>query len=232
MMSEQDRPRFYGRRRGKKLRPGRAALVDTLLPALRIDLASTDDGALDPSSLFPSPPADVWLEIGFGAGEHMVAQADQHPDIGFIGCEPFINGVAALLAQVDARRLTNVRLHDEDARLLLPRLAAGSVGRIYLLYSDPWPKKRHWNRRVVQTPTLDEFARILKPGGLFRFATDHMGHARWALRLAANHPAFEWTARGPRDWRDPWPDHHPTRYEEKGLAGNARAYLEFRRRSD
>ncbi len=228
-MGDSDKPRFYGRRRGKKLRPGRVTLVEDLLPKLRVP---SGGAPFDPAGLFPDPVSDVWLEIGFGAGEHLADQAQAHPDIGFIGCEPFINGVSTLLAQIAERDLTNIRLHDDDARLLLPRIKAGSVGRVYLLYSDPWPKKRHWNRRFVQMATLDELARVLRPGGVFRFATDHMGHARWALWHAARHPAFEWTARGPADWRTRWADGFPTRYEEKGLAGDKRVYLEFRRRAD
>ena len=195
-MDPEERPRFYGRRRGKKLRPGRRALIEGLLPKLRVP---SGDGQLDPADLFDPAVSDVWLEVGFGAGEHLAAQAAAHPDIGFIGCEPFVNGVAALLAQIHAQNLDNVRLHDDDARLLLPSIVSGSIGRFYLLYSDPWPKTRHWNRRFVQTDTLDQIARILKPGGLFRFATDHMGHARWALGLAANHPGLQWTEREPRD---------------------------------
>ncbi|MEQ8229129.1 MAG: tRNA (guanine(46)-N(7))-methyltransferase TrmB [Rhodospirillales bacterium] len=226
-MDPEERPRFYGRRRGKKLRPGRRALIEDLLPKLRVP---SGGGPLDPAGLFDPAVSDVWLEVGFGAGEHLAAQAAAHPDIGFIGCEPFVNGVAALLAQIHAQNLGNVRLHDDDARLLLPNIASGSIGRFYLLYSDPWPKTRHWNRRFVQTDTLDQIARILKPGGLFRFATDHMGHARWALGLAANHPGLQWTAREPQDWRERWADGYATRYEEKGLAGPTPVYLEFCRR--
>ena len=219
--------RFYGRRFGRALRAGRRRLLNELLPTLQITSA---DGTLHPATLFQNPPKECCLEIGFGGGEHLAAQAVAHPDRGYIGCEPFVNGVAALLAQIHAQNLDNVRLHDDDARLLLPSIVSGSIGRFYLLYSDPWPKTRHWNRRFVQTDTLDQIARILKPGGLFRFATDHMGHARWALGLAANHPGLQWTAREPRDWRDRWADGYATRYEEKGLAGPTPVYLEFRRR--
>jgi tRNA (guanine-N7-)-methyltransferase len=228
-MDQDNQPRFYGRRRGKKLRPGRAALVDELLPKLRVPGSAEAAETVDPAELLDPRPKQVWLEIGFGAGEHLAAQAAAHPDFGFIGCEPFVNGVATLLSQIAAQDLSNIRLHDDDARLLLPRIKAASVDRVYLLYSDPWPKTRHWNRRFVQTETLDQLARILRPGGVFRFATDHMGHARWALGLAANHPDFQWTARGPADWRNRWADGYPTRYEEKGLAGPHRVYLEFRR---
>ena len=187
------------------------------------------EGPVDPSLLFDPKLAKVWLEIGFGAGEHLAAQAAAHPDVGFIGAEPFVNGVAALLAQVDAAGLRNVRLHDDDARKLLPRLKEASIDRVFLLYSDPWPKKRHWNRRFVCKENLDALARVLAPGGLFRFATDHMGHMEWALWHLTRHPAFRWTARGPEDWCTRPGDGFPTRYEEKGLAGDVRVYLEFRR---
>ena len=219
-------PRFYGRRHGKRLRPGRKALIEEALPALAVP----DTGPVEPAGLFDVRPARAWLEIGFGAGEHLAAQAAAHPDVGFIGCEPFVNGVATLLSQVADQGLANVRIFADDARKLLPRLAPGSIERVYLLYSDPWPKKRHWNRRFVQRDSLDMLARVLAPGGLFRFATDHMGHARWALWHLANHPDFAWTATGPADWRTRWADGFPTRYEEKALAGTERVYLEFQRK--
>ncbi|MEK9672021.1 MAG: tRNA (guanosine(46)-N7)-methyltransferase TrmB [Rhodospirillaceae bacterium] len=195
-------------------------------------IAVPDDGPVDAGSLFINDGRHLWVEIGFGAGEHLAAQAAAHPDIGFIGAEPFVNGVASLLAQIDAAHLDNIRVFAEDARLLLPRLPDGSVDRVYLLYSDPWPKKRHWDRRFVQTETLGQLARVIRPGGEFRFATDHMDHARWALWRLIRHPAFEWTARGPADWRDRPKDGFPTRYEEKQLAGSKPVYLTFRRRAD
>lgn len=227
-MSQQE-PRFYGRRHGKKLRPNRKALLADLLPSLRLP----DTDPIETANLFDPPVAQTWLEIGFGAGEHLAAQAAAHRDIGFIGCEPYVNGVAALLARIDADGLTNIRLYDDDVRPLLPRIAAGAIDRVYLMYSDPWPKKRHWNRRFVQTETLDALARILRPGGLFRVATDHMDHARWVLWHTLRHPAFGWTARGPEDWRRRPTDGFPTRYEEKALAaGSACVYLDFARVAD
>lgn len=221
-------PRFYGRRRGKRLRPGRQALVDDLLPRLRVELPAAG-GQIDPAALFDAPPAAVWMEIGFGAGEHLAAQAAAHPDIGFIGCEPFVNGVAALLAAIDRGGLANIRLFDDDARLLLPALAPASLDRVFLLYSDPWPKKRHWNRRLVNPANLDLIARVLRPGGVLRFATDHMGFARWSLMHLTARDDLEWTARGPDDWRHRPADGFPTRYEQKALAGDRFVYLEFRR---
>ncbi len=222
----QDGPRFYGRRRGKKLRPGRAALVRELLPKLRVPA----EGLVDPEAFFSPGKRSLWLEIGFGAGEHLAAQAQAHPETGFIGCEPFVNGVAALLAQIQDRDLDNIRIFDEDARLLLPRLPDAAIERVYLLYSDPWPKKRHWNRRFVNSANLDQLARIMVPGGLFRFATDHPGHARWALGQLTRHPVFRWTARGPADWRARPADGFVTRYEAKARSQGATCvYLEFQR---
>jgi len=223
----QDHPRFHGRRHGKPLRPRRAELVAGLLPRLRVPL----DAAARPDTLFAEPPAAVWLEIGFGAGEHLAAQAAAHPDVGFIGCEPFVNGVAALLARIQAEDLSNIRLHDDDARQLLPALGAASIDRAFVLFSDPWPKRRHHKRRLISPGFLDALARVLADGAEFRFASDHMGFVRWTLDLLTRHAAFEWTARRPGDWRRRPPDGVETRYEQKALArGAACVYLSFRRR--
>ncbi|MEK7245956.1 MAG: tRNA (guanosine(46)-N7)-methyltransferase TrmB, partial [Pseudomonadota bacterium] len=173
------RLRLHGRRRGRKLRAGRLGLTETLLPALRVPLAPP--GRLDPAALFPFKPREIRLEIGFGAGEHLAHQAKANPAVGFIGCEVFVNGVAALLARVRAENLGNVRILDDDARLLFGRLPEASLDRVVALFSDPWPKTRHHRRRLIQRASLDEFARVLKGGGEFRFATDHMEYARWTL---------------------------------------------------
>ena len=144
----------------------------TLLPRLRIPLdAQAAPGSLDPYGLFDPAPRDVWLEIGFGGGEHLIARAQAHPDIGFIGCEPFINGVAKLLGRIEALNLANIRVHDDDARAVIDRLTPASVGCVFLLYPDPWPKKRHHKRRFVNAENLSALARILRPGGTFLFAT-------------------------------------------------------------
>ncbi len=229
--------RSYGRRRGRRLRPRRQGLIDTLLPRLRVPLPP-NGGALDPASLFPglspglSPGAELWLEVGFGAGEHLLAQARAHPDVGMIGCEPYVDGVAALLDRIDREGLANVRVLDDDARKLMDALPARSLGRMFVLFSDPWPKTRHHKRRFINPATIDTAARLLKDGADLRFASDHMGYVRWALERLRRHPSFTWTARSPRDWRRPPSDGAETRYERKALSQGRRCvYLTFRRRA-
>ena len=192
-----------------------------LLPTLAIP-----DGTapLAVAALFPQPVRDVWLEIGFGAGEHLAAQAAAHPDIGFIGAEPFENGVAALLARVQAEALANVRVFADDARQLMARLPDASVGRLFVLFPDPWPKARHHKRRMVGPATLPEFARILKDGGELRFASDDADYVAWVLEHAAREPAFRLQS---RERGSDWPD---TRYQAKAVAaGRACAFLRFTR---
>ncbi len=218
--------RFYGRRKGHDLKPGRQRLVTETLPFLRLP----DVLPADLRTLFPRPVREVWLEIGFGGGEHLVHQARTHPDIGMIGVEPYINGVATLIAAVTAEGLETVRVYDDDARRLLPRLPDASIARLFLLFPDPWHKARHNKRRLVSAETLDEFARILVPGAEFRFASDDHGYVRWTLARILAHPAFAWTAQGPADWRDRWADAIATRYETKNITGRKPAYLTFRRR--
>lgn len=222
------RLRLYGRRRGRKLRAGRRALAETLLPRLRVPLGVA--GPLDPAALFPFKPREIRLEIGFGAGEHLAQQAKANPAVGFIGCEAFVNGVAALLARVKTDDLGNVRVLDDDVRLLFGRLPEASLDRVIALFPDPWPKTRHHRRRLIQRQSLDEFARVLKDGGELRFATDHMEYARWTLQRCLGHPAFAWAARRPGDWRIRPADSPETRYEAKALArGRTCVYLVFRR---
>lgn len=216
--------RSYGRRRGKKLRPGRERLMADLLPKIAVTL---DRPVVEQ---FATPKRAYWLEIGFGGGEHLAAQARANPDVGLIGCEPFIDGVAKLLAAVDEDGLENVRIHADDARQIFPLIHDGTLDRAFLLFPDPWPKARHNKRRLLQTPFLDDMARMLKDDGEFLFASDHMGYVRWALAYLMKHPAFEWTAEGPSDWRTPPADWTRTRYEKKGLAGEIIVYLRFRRR--
>jgi tRNA (guanine-N7-)-methyltransferase len=220
-------PRFYGRRTGRRLRAGRRRLLDTLLPAMAVRLPA-GNATLDPRTLFDRPVRDVWLEIGFGAGEHLIAQARAHRRVGFIGCEPFINGVATLLAEVEAARpdqeLDNIRVHADDARTLLPRLAEGSLGRVFVLFADPWPKRRHHRRRIMAPDVLDTLARLLRDGGELIFASDDASYVRWTLALLLRHPAYEWTARRPSDWRRPPKDGFPTRYQEKAIETGRRPY--------
>jgi tRNA (guanine-N7-)-methyltransferase len=228
-----DAPRHrtvYGRRRGRKLRAGQRARRDALLPQLRIELPD-DDGPVDPRALFAGPVAAVWLEIGFGAGEHLAWQAAQNPSVGLIGCEVFENGVARLLRAVGEQGLGNVRVFTDDARLLLARLAGASIERAFILFPDPWPKQRHHKRRMVATRTLDLLAAAMIPGAELRLATDDVDYLRWMLARAPVHPAFEWLARGPADWRERPPDWPQTRYEAKAIeAGRTPFFLRLRRR--
>ncbi|MBM3565669.1 MAG: tRNA (guanosine(46)-N7)-methyltransferase TrmB, partial [Alphaproteobacteria bacterium] len=185
---------------------------------------------MDPATLFSFRPRAFRLEVGFGAGEHLAAQARDNPDVGFVGCEPFVNGVAALLGHIESARLENIRIHGDDARLLFGRFPDASFERVTVLFPDPWPKTRHHRRRFIQTESLDEIARILKDGGELRFATDHKDYARWTLFHALGHPAFSWTARRAQDWRTRPVDSQPTRYEEKALKrGESCIYLVFQR---
>ena len=196
------------------------------LPGLRADPAVGD-----PSAMFPEPVDDIWMEIGFGAGEHLAGQAVRHPGIGFVGCEPFVNGVAALLAQIEDMGLRNIRVFDDDARLLLSELPDACLGRLYVLYSDPWPKVRHHNRRLTVAENLSEFARLLRPDAEFRVATDHPEFASWTLERVLRQGDFHWTAASPADWREAPDDWIETRYEGKARAdGRAPVYLNFRRR--
>lgn len=221
--------RLYGRRRGHRLRPGRQRLLDDLLPRLRV--VPAEFGApVDPAALFPGAQADIWLEVGFGAGEHLAEQAAAHPDVGIIGCEPFIDGVANLLTLIEARSLHNVRIFDDNARILFASLPDACLGRVYVLFNDPWPKARHAKRRFLNPETLDTLARLMKDGAELRFATDDTNLMIWSLERLAAHPDFAWTARRPADWRNRPADGFETRYEAKATAaGRACTYLNFRR---
>lgn len=216
--------RSFGRRRARKLRPARQSLVDAALPRLAIARAER----LDPAALFDAPKTDLWLEIGFGGGEHLAWQAEHHPEIGFIGCEPFVDGMAALVARIEQRRLGNIRLWPDDARTLLAMLPPHSVGRAFILFPDPWPKARHHKRRLIQSAFLDLLASRLKPGAELRIATDDPGYLESILARLIARADFIWAARRAEDWRvrpDDWPG---TRYEAKAReAGRQPAYLRF-----
>jgi len=219
--------RLYGRRRGHRLREHQAELVEQMLPQLQLPAVRRDLKAQD---LFADVD-DVWLEIGFGAGEHLISQVDRNPRIGMIGCEPFLNGMASLLAEIEKRDLTRIRAQMGDARDVLDVLAPQSIGRAFLLYPDPWPKKRHHKRRFVSQESLDQLARVLKPGALFRVATDIPDYCRWTLTHVLGHGGFDWLAQRPTDWREAPKDWCPTRYETKAkAAGRTPTYLNFRRR--
>jgi len=219
---------FFGRRKGHALKPRQAALFETLLPRLALDL---DRGAPPDLRTLFAGASDVRIESGFGGGEHLIAEAEQNPTIGFIGIEPFINGMAKALAAIDDRGLTNIRLHHGDATDVLTWLPSASLARFDLLYPDPWPKRRHWKRRFVQDGSIAQIARIVRPGGEFRFVTDWPDYAAWTLRHLIQTPAFEWTAERADDWRLPWPGFTSTRYEAKAKReGRVPCYLIFRRR--
>jgi tRNA (guanine-N7-)-methyltransferase len=204
---------FFGRRKGHKLRPHHARLIDTLLPRLAIDLGRPAPAEL--GALFAVPVADVRLEVGFGGGEFMIAQAQARPRSGFIGVEPFVNGMAKALAAIESCDLKNIRLHFDDAVSLVDWLPASSLARIDLIHPDPWPKRRHWKRRFVQDAMVPRLARILRPEGEFRFVTDVADYAAWTLQRMLRSADFEWTAQCADDWRKPWPGFIQTRYHAK-----------------
>lgn len=226
--SDHSRRSLYGRRKGKKLRAGQAARFDTLLPELRLDLAAPPPADL--RALFAAPVSDIRMEIGFGGGEHMLHEAEANPGTGFIGVEPFLNGMAKALAGIDERGLKNVRLYDNDAALVLDWLPEGSLTRVDLLYPDPWPKTRQFKRRFVSDANLEKIVRALKPGGEFRFASDIASYVEWTLAHVRRRPQLVWTAERADDWRKPWAGWPGTRYEAKALReGRVPAYLIFRR---
>ncbi len=213
--------RSYGRLKTRTIKPRQAALMETLLPTIRPPTT-----AFDPRTLMAGA-SEAWLEIGFGGGEHMAAQAQRRPDVLILGAEPFQNGVASALRHIDEQALGNVRVLDGDARELMALMPAASLTRIFVLFPDPWPKSRHNKRRIVQAETVAEFARLLQPGGRLRFASDWGDYVDWSLlRLTAN-PAFRWTAEAACDWRTPPADHITTRYEEKRLGDCAPVFLDF-----
>ncbi|MDH7790150.1 tRNA (guanosine(46)-N(7))-methyltransferase TrmB [Ochrobactrum sp. AN78] len=217
---------FFGRRHGKPLRPHQSNLFEDLLPRLKIDL---DTATLqDLRSLFEVPVENVRMEIGFGGGEHLHNETGRYPDTGFIGVEPFVNGMAKMLAALDEAPRSNLRLYDEDATAVLDWLPDASLVGIDLFYPDPWHKRRHWKRRFVSDENLDRFARVLKPGGRFRFASDIEHYVNWTLQHCGRHDAFEWQAEGPSDWNDAYEGWPGTRYEAKAFReGRRAAYLTF-----
>jgi tRNA (guanine-N7-)-methyltransferase len=221
---------FFGRRQGHKLRPRQAGLFETLLPRLALDLTTAPR---DLASLFSLPIEAVRLEIGFGGGEYLVAEAERQPRIGFIGIEPFVNGMAKALAAIDARKLDNIRLHHGDAVDVMDWLPPASLDCVDLIYPDPWPKRRHWKRRFVQDASLVEIGGVLRPGGEFRFVTDIPDYAAWTLERGLRATGLTWTAERADDWRLPWRGFAGTRYEAKAKReGRAPCYLIFRKTGD
>lgn len=211
--------RSFGRRKGRNLRPTKQGLFDDLLPRLQMSL---------PQAAGLKPQSSVWLEIGFGGGEHLAHLAGLHPEVQFIGCEPYVNGVAGLLSHIDEHKLKNIRIYSDDARDLVAALPDNSLERVFVLYPDPWPKTRHNKRRIISAEFLDALARVMKEGAELRLATDSADYATWMLeRLLAN-KNFQWTAKTCDDWLNPPPEWISTRYEQKALAGRP-TYLNFKR---
>ena len=216
---------FFGRRKGKKLRAAQDELVQTLLPTIRVVPGS------DIPAQFPNPQArETWLEIGFGGGEHLAAQARTHRDVNIIGCEPFVNGMAKLLAVIEHERLDNIRVWDDDVTDLLPTLPDASFDRVYILYPDPWPKRRQRKRRLVSDENLAMLARVMKPGAELRFASDIDDYIGWVLARILRSPHFRWTATRANDWRTPYEGWPGTRYEAKAIReGRVPSYLILKR---
>jgi tRNA (guanine-N7-)-methyltransferase len=241
-LKRRQRGALYGRRKGPKLSAHQTALFASLLPRLKFDLQA----GIDPANYFDAPLEDVWLEIGFGAGEHLLWQAGYHPGIGLIGAEPYEAGVAKLLSKLHAlspgtggegfppggraNYIANLRIYEGDARDIIESLPGASLGRVFLLFPDPWPKTRHHKRRFVQKETLGELARVMKPGAEFRFASDDPGYVEWTLERVLSHPGFEWLASRRNDWLARPYDWPQTRYEQKALHG-VPVFLRFRRQA-
>jgi len=219
---DRNRRKLYGRRKGPKLSARQKGLRQTLLGRLAWRVGD------DPRTQFPNAVRELWLEVGFGAGEHLMALAEQRPDAGLIGAEPYEMGMAKILTKLEEKPLNNVRLYEGDGREIIEALPDSSLSRFFLLFPDPWPKTRHHKRRFLQMEMLDQLARVLVPGGELRFATDDKSYLPYALERLMAHPAFAWTATGPRDWKtrpEGWP---PTRYEAKAIKGPP-SFLRFAR---
>ncbi len=211
--------RSFGRRQGRKLRDSKQDLIDNLLPKLQITL---------PEARSLKPEARTWLEVGFGGGEHLAHQAGLHKDVQFIGCEPYVNGIAGLLKHINDNHISNIKIYSDDARVLINELAAGSIERVFVLYPDPWPKSRHHKRRIISTEFLDSLSRVMKPGAELRLATDYADYATWMLERLLSRNDFRWLAKDCNDWLIPPAEWFSTRYEQKALAGRP-TYLNFRR---
>lgn len=220
--------KFYGRRKGPTLSQRQRRLLRDILPSVSFQAESIPRGALSPETLFDFQVKDVWLEIGFGKGEHLSFQAGQNSDIGFIGCEPFINGVAGLVTKIHESGCKNIRIYPDDARHVLSALKPASIGRLFLLHPDPWPKARHAKRRFVSENNLDVLSRIMKPGAELRIGTDHPTYMAWTMKEMQKRRDFIWTAECADDWRNPPPDWPETRYAAKAKASSTPCvYLTF-----
>lgn len=214
--------RSFGRRRGRVLSPRQQRLMAEVLPTLQPDLSRPVRGPI--GSLYNPSLAQVWLEIGFGGAEHLIWQAEHNPGVGFIGCEPFEDGVAKALIGIEEKGLSNIRLHPDDARNLLRWLPENSIDRAFILFPDPWPKKRHAKRRLISPHLLDLLARVMRPGAELRIGTDIGDYLRTILIAFQGQSRFRWSARTPSDWRHRPADWPPTRYEHKAVREGRRCY--------
>lgn len=220
----------FARRQGRSLTASRKVLVENLLPKLRIPLPEGEDADAPAFQEFvkAATAGRCWMEIGFGGGEHLAHQAEQNPDILMIGCEPYIHGIASLLAKIEEKNLQNIRLFTEDARTLLSHMPDSVLDRLLIPFPDPWPKVRHHKRRLIQTETLDLFAKKLKSGKELRFITDDKPYAAWALEHLLAHPSFTWQAKDKSGWHIAPEDWFPTRYQQKAInAGREAMFLRF-----
>ncbi len=240
-MLENNQPKFFGRRKGRVIRKTKSTLLEKFLPSIKID----SDTVFDKDKMFGKPVEKINLEIGFGDGVHLAGQALNNPDIGFIGIEVFQNGVANLLTLITGvkegkdipekfcllgDRQDNIRVFDDDARLLFSKIPDGFVDRVFLLFPDPWPKKRHADRRFVNPDNLKELARIIKKGGILRIATDHKVYKSWTLRTMHKNDNFKWTAKTSADWRNEPKDWVKTKYQQKAIReGRKPVFFEYER---
>jgi len=240
-MHSNSEPHFFGRRQGRKIRKAKTSLLERFLPSLQIS-ANTN---FNKQTLFGTSVDSICLAIGFCNGEHLAGQALKNPNTGYIGAEVFKNGVANLLTLITGikqadevpenitllpNRTDNIRIFADDIRLLFAQMPDNFLDKVFLLFPDPWPKKRHAERRFVNPQNLQEIARILKPGGLFRIATDHPTYKTWVLRQMHNHPHFRWTATCSNDWRQPPSDWVQTKYQRKAIAeGRRPVFFDFKR---
>jgi tRNA (guanine-N7-)-methyltransferase len=228
MTAKKHQEKFYGRRKGQKLSARKEQLLKEILPRVSISMENIEPGGLDPRTLFDFTSTQVWLEIGFGKGEHLALQAKANPRVGFIGCEPFINGIAGLVTKIHEQGLHNVRIYPDDARHVLEALKHDSIDQVFLLHPDPWPKTRHAKRRFVSEANLNALARVMKKGAELRIGTDHPTYMAWTMVQMQHRADFKWTAERAADWHTPPADWYETRYAAKAKKSDARCvYLTF-----